>query len=414
MRNLLAALVLFTSPALAQTTWYVDVSGSPPGNGTAGSPFTSLQYAIDRPATIAGDTLLVAPGNYVENIVYRNKNLHVRSSAGPLATTITAATPGTIVLLNGDAFEAILEGFTVTGLMPGTIGLDAAVVMNSGSLRRCIVRDNVQGTGNGVVIIYDGELTDCTVSRNLRGIELQSFIAGAMMRNTITWKNLQEDLGLSGSSSTVDYCAGGLAGPANFLVGVGNIQGDAGLWNPDEGDLHLRPGSACIDAGDPNWPHDPDGSRHDIGALTYDATHAPGPAVFCTGKINSQGCTPQIGFSGHATSTGSAPFQISAINELPGKPGLLIYGPGKQFQPFQGALLCVQSPIKRVGAQIASGSGVCGGTYSFDFGAYLASGPQPQLFPGALIASQWWSRDQQDPSGWGSGLSDALFFGVAP
>ena len=36
------------------------------------------------------------------------------------------------------------------------------------------------------------------------------------------------------------------------------------------------------------------------------------------------------------------------------------------------------------------------------------------LLPGALVFAQWWSRDPLDPQGFGTGLSDALYFGIAP
>ena len=121
----------------------------------------------------------------------------------------------------------------------------------------------------------------------------------------------------------------------------------------------------------------------------------------------------QIGFSGHATAGGTSPFVIEASNEIPGKVGLLFYGPGKRFQPFQGGTHCVQLPTKRVGVQLAGGANPCEGTYSFDFAAYAAEGTHPQVFPGALLACQWWSRDTLDPMGYGTALSNALYFGVA-
>ena len=407
-------LIILNATSQAQTTWHVDAAATPPGLGTPANPFASIQYAIDQPATIAGDTLLVAAGNYVENIDYHHKNLHIRTRSGALATTITSAAPGTIVLINGDAFAAILEGFTITGLQAGTIGMKAAVVLNNGSLRRCIVRDNLLGTGIGVLTIFDGEITDCTISRNGRGIELQSFLASVALRNTITWKNLQEDLGLAGSTSTVDYCAGSLSGPANFFSGVGNLDGDAGLWDPDGGDLRLRPGSMCINAGDPTWPLDPDGSRHDKGALTYDPTYAPGPSSFCTGKLNSDGCVPSIGSIGQASATSASPFTVMGANLVAGKPSLLLLGAGKNSLPFQGGVLCIASPIKRLGQQLSMGVGPCAGTLVFDMQAYIQSTANPLLFPGALACVQWWGRDQLDPAGFGSSLSDGLFFGVAP
>src|SRR5688572_19502777 len=106
-------LLVLAASAGAQTTWHVDVHGIPPGTGTTTDPYTSIQYAISRPSTVNGDTLLVAPGEYVENVSTQNKRLTLRASGGPLVTTIRAANAGTVVSMQGDL--TVLEGFTVTG-----------------------------------------------------------------------------------------------------------------------------------------------------------------------------------------------------------------------------------------------------------------------------------------------------------
>src|SRR5688572_13998739 len=58
------------SPALAQTTWFVDASAVPPGNGTPASPYTSIQHAHDQATTLSGDTLSIAPGDYPEFLFF--------------------------------------------------------------------------------------------------------------------------------------------------------------------------------------------------------------------------------------------------------------------------------------------------------------------------------------------------------
>ncbi len=52
--------------------------------------------------------------------------------------------------------------------------------------------------------------------------------------------------------------------------GPGNLDADPLLRSPGSGDVSLLSGSPCIDAGDPDSPADPDGSRADIGALPFD------------------------------------------------------------------------------------------------------------------------------------------------
>jgi hypothetical protein len=45
----LAALVATIGAARAQTTWYVDASGTAPGSGTQADPWVSIDNAVHRP-----------------------------------------------------------------------------------------------------------------------------------------------------------------------------------------------------------------------------------------------------------------------------------------------------------------------------------------------------------------------------
>ena len=62
-------VLLIALPAAAQTTWFVDVHASGPGNGSAASPYTSIAFAHDQATTLPGDTIQVAAGTYVENLL---------------------------------------------------------------------------------------------------------------------------------------------------------------------------------------------------------------------------------------------------------------------------------------------------------------------------------------------------------
>jgi hypothetical protein len=59
-------------------TWHVAPLGSDiTGDGTEGSPFATIQHGIDSAS--AGDTVLVHPGAYTENINFKGKNIVVGS-----------------------------------------------------------------------------------------------------------------------------------------------------------------------------------------------------------------------------------------------------------------------------------------------------------------------------------------------
>jgi hypothetical protein len=71
----------------------------------------TIQQAID--AAAAGDTVLVAPGTYVENIHFRGKAITVESEQGPAVTIIDGNRVGSVVTFAGaETRSAVPEGAT--------------------------------------------------------------------------------------------------------------------------------------------------------------------------------------------------------------------------------------------------------------------------------------------------------------
>jgi Tol biopolymer transport system component len=140
------------------------------------------------------------------------------------------------------------------------------------------------------------------------------------------------------------------------------------------------------------------------------------PRVYCMPKPNSLGCTPAIAFSGSASASAGSGFDISASSVLGQKPGLLVYGlSGPSAMVFQGGWLCVQAPLVRTPPNLSGGSsGTCGGAYTFDFNAWIASGADPALVAGQDVWTQYWSRDPGFAPPNSTGLTDALAFTIHP
>jgi predicted outer membrane repeat protein len=109
-------LFLFISPVLSfsQTTWYVDDDNAAgPWDGSELNPFQSVQDGID--ASLDGDTVLVLPGTYNENVKFFTKAITVRSEQGAEATIIHATLAAPVVEFDGGGSAAQrLEGFTLT------------------------------------------------------------------------------------------------------------------------------------------------------------------------------------------------------------------------------------------------------------------------------------------------------------
>ncbi len=392
--------------AAAQSTWRVDAAAAPGGNGSPGAPFNALQVAIDAPTTVHGDLLLVAPGTYVENIQMRGKRITLRAEGGPTLTTVRAAGPGTVVLL--DATGCFFEGFTVTGAQGGPAIRVPSVGEGNAWIRRCIVTGNA---GIGIAQNYDAQIESCTIYGNGgAGIEMGP-LAVLRMSNSIVWGNGAPAGDFTGFGTTVEWCVL----DNDFCPQCDNLLVDPELWNPLLGDFRLRPGSPCIDAGHPSLFFDPDGSRGDIGALPFDASYSPPPQRYCTSKVNSLGCTPAIGWSG-APSLSGAPFTLECTQVLNQRSGLLFYGFTPQLLAFQGGYLCVRAPTVRTAVTNSGGNPApandCSGVHTFDFGARLASGVDPALVAGELVCAQFWFRDPA--SSFQCGRSDAVCFGLRP
>lgn len=402
-------LVLCSMSLRAQSTWYVDVAATPPGSGTLAAPFASIQFAHDQTATVHGDTLLVAPGVYVENLNL-SKGVLVQASAGPLATQIRQALAGqpTVRLESPIEFtpHVTLVGFTIRNVSMSYPSY--AVRSISGELRECIVVGS--GFGIGARSEYDLWLFDCLITGFQYGQTVNPFTGLAFGSNNIISGNSIADVQDSWTSLFEYSCISDGSGGS----GTGNFAGDPQVFDLAGHDLHLRPGSACIDAGHPASPLDPDGSRADVGPLAFDPAWTPFE-IYCTAKINSLGCVPAISAVGTPSYSSTGSFWIHCTQELNQRPGLLFYGFAPKNQPFQGGYLCVQAPVRRTEKLLSGGHPDpedCSGAYAVDFNARIRLGIDPMLTPSREVFAQFWSRDPA--ASFSTNRSDALRFVIQP
>jgi len=185
------------------------------------------------------------------------------------------------------------------------------------SLGRCTITDNEASHGGGGFVVYHTAtlvLTNCTSHGNSGGDwggAMWLDAAEAIVNNCIIWGDMPSELKQYEGALTVTFSdiaeatakaatfpgrgwgaaltptgilpqaarrsaeepysrparAVELARVTSALPGEGNINLDPLFVNAANGDYHLSRGSPCIDAGDPNSPLDPDGTRADMGAL---------------------------------------------------------------------------------------------------------------------------------------------------
>lgn len=279
------------------------------------------------------------------------------------------------------------------------------------------------GTNAGKVIVYSGR----ALTLNLSPTVMFSLHGAAN-------SNFGQALGAAGDvngDGFLDFIVGapnfdGLLGPANrgaayvfsgktgLLISArfGSQAGESlGAAVAGAGDLD-HDGYADILVGSPNWD---DGAFTNAGKVELWSVFPTSVTTYCTGKTNSAGCVPSIGFQGSPDFGTSTTFNVTGSSFLNQKNGLLFFGFRPNDVAFQGGTLCVASPVIRTFSQNSGGSSTgtdCTGTYLVNFNALIHSGAYPALGAGTEVCTQWWSRDPASAST--TSLSNALHFTINP
>lgn len=268
-----------------------------------------IQAAIDSVSN--GDTVLVFPGMYHELINFKGKLITVRSSDGPLATTITSAQRydnersinyALVTFNHGETRRAVLEGFT---LLKGWIGIQCInaaptirrnILVGQGVIDWAAICLGGPGypewvtTGWAPAVIENNTIIFCQNG----GISTFSTEPPVIKNNIIAFNN---HYGI--------HREGIQPGVAQPALSYNDVYGSRVLYyeipRPGIGSIsanplfdrsyRLMPGSPCIDAGDPNPRYnDPDGSRNDMGAIPSPFGGGPVPtnewiSVYCEAPL---------------------------------------------------------------------------------------------------------------------------------
>src|SRR5439155_5618860 len=142
------------------------------------------------------------------------------------------------------------------------------------TVRNCViygVQSGVAVKDSSVAAIYNNTIVDSEY-----GLHLYEKIAGQGGGHATAYNNIIWGVGTNAvldslSSVTISYSD---VSGTGVYPGTGNINADPMFVNPAARDYHLLPNSPCIDAGDPAAPHDPDGTRADLGAFPYNSPNA--------------------------------------------------------------------------------------------------------------------------------------------
>lgn len=189
--------------------------------------YTSIQEAVD--AAQIGDTILVEPGTYVENLDLKGKGLTLISSAGAKRTVIDGEQNGVTVKFSFPlGSDTTLDGFTITngsGFYSGGEIRGGGIYMEgvmSPLIINCIITGNTAEHGGGIYCSY----------------------ASPFIRNNV----ISENIGLKGCGI---YCDAGAEPHIENNRIVSNIET---AWKSYGGGVYCAPGSLSRIEG--NWIED--------------------------------------------------------------------------------------------------------------------------------------------------------------
>lgn len=261
---------------------------TPPSVRHVPAEYATIQGAIN--VCGPGDTVLVSPGTYFENITFAGKNIHVAGEGGPDGVIIRPAAANQPLVTMGTTLDSTgqFRDFTVIGGSGS-----AALIVSGGSptIRNNVIRDYSGSVDNPVAIrvlsgtphihrnlftnnggiscigIFGGNprIINNTFYDNARG--LFTLNGQGVILNNIVMSSAE--YGLYGNFAVSDYNNVWGNNP-DYIVGAAgdnSLSADPLFQNPAAGDFRVSEFSPCRDAGHPDPQYDDlDGSRNDIGA----------------------------------------------------------------------------------------------------------------------------------------------------
>ncbi len=201
-------------------------------------------------------------------------NTEINGNTGFLAGGFFAEDADTITIQNSSIQHNVSssDNGDYSGLAVFGTDNDRRVFVN---LDHVLITDNVSKHFSIRFLDCFGSITNVTFTNNRSEHEIIGKIRNCELTitNSIFFDN--EGIVEAGNSDereiSIDYCnieggADGFTGAQQW--GDNNIDSDPLFVDPDNGDYNITQDSPCFDAGDPNSPLDPDGTRADMGALS--------------------------------------------------------------------------------------------------------------------------------------------------
>jgi hypothetical protein len=212
----LSGLFFGGSAADPENTYYVSTNGNDGNNGSATSPWQTLQHAVDS-GLQPGDTVIVTAGTYAGFVMGWNTN-----PAGTVSDPITieadpSAAPGSVIINSQNPYTAV-----AADLEPGSdyVTVEDFTIENDGT----VTRDGIKATGKH----------DSILNNTVTGVGGQGIFANNAPGIVISGNTVSGTLGTNSTGHGV-YVAGESTGAIirgniihdNGAIGI-HINGDSG------------------------------------------------------------------------------------------------------------------------------------------------------------------------------------------
>ena len=236
--------------------------------------YPTIQAAINAAGN--GDTVLVAPGTYFENLSFNGKLITVQSAQGPSVTIIDGGGLAPVVnFSNAETTAAVLQGFTLQhGNAPFAFGYEGAgvhIASASPTIAGNVITANTAcGSGTGISVAFASPvIRDNTITGNFKqagcsgdgggGIYVRGAASAQIIHNTIT--NNTSDFG-----GGIDLFASGTPTLSNNVISnnTAGIQG-GGVYMVNQSDAtivqNLVTGNSSAQSGGGFYISIPSGDR---------------------------------------------------------------------------------------------------------------------------------------------------------
>jgi Periplasmic copper-binding protein (NosD) len=254
----LVAMILVTLTAFAGAT---TISVKQLGCGASSNCYGTIALGIANAQD--GDTVMVYPGTYSENVVL-GKNITLLGM-GPQSTIIYGTTDAITV---NSYFSVTIKGFTIKSAGGNGIYLQqgsSSVIKNNYIVGNANYGINTYH--NYCSVVHSSIINNVIVANNKDGISGDASIS---LTNNIIANNGGYGINVCNSdiSSYNDVYANASGNYYNITTGTGDISQNPLFIDAPNGNYALQSTSPCKNAGSPGIAdNDPDGTRNDMGAF---------------------------------------------------------------------------------------------------------------------------------------------------